>query len=61
MRPGSGSPASSPGCTASAGKHVLVTVHAKRGTEGMNAAGILPSFTGIAVHDAFLFAEPVFA
>jgi hypothetical protein len=29
---------------------VLVTVHAKRGTEGMNAAGILPSFTGIACH-----------
>ena len=54
MRPGSGSPASSPGCTPpSAGKHVLVTVHAKRGTEGMNAAGILPSFTGIAVHDAW--------
>ena len=25
--------------SASAGKHVLVTVHAKRGTEGMNAAG----------------------
>jgi transposase len=39
--------------SASAGKHVLVTVHAKRGTEGMNAAGVLPSFTGIAVHDAW--------
>ncbi len=39
--------------SASAGQHVLVTVHAKRGTEGMNAAGVLPSFTGIAVHDAW--------
>jgi transposase len=39
--------------SASSGKYVLVTVHAKRGTEGMNAAGILPSFTGIACHDAW--------
>ena len=39
--------------SASAGKYVLVTVHAKRGTDGMNAAGVLPSFAGIACHDAW--------
>ena len=39
--------------SASSGKHVLVTVHEKRGTEGMDAAGVLPSFAGIAVHDAW--------
>ena len=39
--------------SASAGNYVLVTVHPKRGTEGMDAAGILPSFAGIAVHDAW--------
>jgi Transposase IS66 family len=39
--------------SASAGNYVLTTVHPKRGTEGMNAAGVLPSFTGIAVHGAW--------
>jgi transposase len=39
--------------SASSGKHVLVTVHARRGKEGMNAAGVLPSFAGIACHDAW--------
>ncbi|MGH3194015.1 MAG: IS66 family transposase [Streptosporangiaceae bacterium] len=39
--------------SASSGKYVLVTVHAKRGTEGMDAAGVLPAFAGIAVHDAW--------
>jgi transposase len=39
--------------SASWGKYVLVTVHAKRGKDGMEAAGVLPSFTGIAVHDAW--------
>jgi transposase len=39
--------------SASWGKFVLVTVHAKRGKEGMKAAGVLPFFTGIAVHDAW--------
>ena len=39
--------------SASSGKFVLVTVHAKRGTEGMNAAGVLPGFAGIACHDAW--------
>ncbi len=39
--------------SASAGKFALFTVHAKRGRDGMNAAGVLPSFAGIAVHDAW--------
>ena len=39
--------------SASSGKYVLVTVHAKRGTTGMDAAGALPSFAGIACHDAW--------
>ena len=39
--------------SASAGNYVLATVHPKRGTEGMNAAGVLPAFAGIAVHDAW--------
>ncbi|MGD0561351.1 MAG: IS66 family transposase [Streptosporangiaceae bacterium] len=39
--------------SASSGPYVLTTVHAKRGIKGMDAAGILPSFTGIAVHDAW--------
>jgi transposase len=36
--------------SASTGKYVLITVHDKRGVEAMNAAGVLPRFTGIAVH-----------
>jgi transposase len=39
--------------SASAGKFVLVTVHPKRGRQGMDAAGVLPVFAGIAVHDAW--------
>lgn len=39
--------------SASEGKFALFTVHAKRGKDGMKAAGILPSFTGIAAHDAW--------
>jgi transposase len=39
--------------SASAGKLVLVTVHPKRGKQGMDAAGVLPAFTGIACHDAW--------
>ena len=39
--------------SASSGKHALVTVHARRGKEGMNAAGVLPLFAGIACHDAW--------
>jgi transposase len=38
--------------SASSRKFVLVTAHARRGMEGMEAAGVLPSFTGIACHDA---------
>jgi transposase len=39
--------------SASSGKYVLVTVHEKRGRDGMDAAGVLPGFTGIACHDAW--------
>ena len=39
--------------SASWDKYVLVTVHARRGKDGMKAAGVLPFFTGIAVHDAW--------
>lgn len=39
--------------SASTGKYSLITVHAKRGTEAMDAAGVLPRFTGIAVRDAW--------
>jgi transposase len=39
--------------SASQGKFALFTVHAKRGKDGMQAAGVLPRFRGIAVHDAW--------
>ena len=39
--------------SASAGKFSLITAHPRRGREGMDAAGVLPAFTGIAVHDAW--------
>ena len=39
--------------SASTGKYVLITVHDKRGVEAMNAAGVLPAFTGVAVHDGW--------
>ena len=39
--------------SASAGNYALITVHDKRGTKGMNAAGVLPGFRGIAAHDAW--------
>jgi transposase len=38
--------------SASAGKFALITVHWKRGREGMDAAGVLASFAGVTVHDA---------
>jgi transposase len=39
--------------SASTGKYVLITVHHKRGVEAMDAAGVLPGFTGVAVHDGW--------
>ncbi|MGI8451195.1 MAG: IS66 family transposase [Streptosporangiaceae bacterium] len=39
--------------SASSGRFSLLTVHPKRGTKGMDHAGVLPAFTGIAVHDAW--------
>ena len=35
------------------GKHTLFMVHPRRGRLAMEAMGILPSFAGIAVHDAW--------
>jgi transposase len=35
------------------GKYTLLMVHPKRGTEAIEAMGVLPSFAGIAVHDAW--------
>jgi transposase len=39
--------------SASTDTDVLLTVHAKRGTKGMDAAKVLPRFKGVAVHDAW--------
>jgi len=39
--------------SASTSLFTLTTCHRRRGREAMNAAGILPDFTGIAVHDAW--------
>lgn len=39
--------------SASTGTWSLITVHSARGTAAMDAAGALPSFTGVAVHDAW--------
>ena len=39
--------------SASTGKYSLIFVHDRRGTQGMDAAGVLPGFAGIAVHDAW--------
>jgi transposase len=39
--------------SASTGRYVLLTVHDKRGREAMDAAGVLPRFTGTAVHDGW--------
>jgi transposase len=35
------------------GKYTLITCHPKRGREGIDAAGVLRRFRGIAVHDAW--------
>lgn len=39
--------------SASTAEYSLITVHDRRGTKGMDAAGVLPDFNGIAVHDAW--------
>lgn len=39
--------------SASTPTDVLLTVHPKRGVKGMDAPGVLPRFTGVAVHDAW--------
>lgn len=39
--------------SASTGKYSLIFVHERRGTQGMDAAGVLPEFAGVAVHDAW--------
>ena len=39
--------------SASTGKFVLITAHDKRGVEAMDAAGVLPGFCGVAVHDGW--------
>jgi transposase len=39
--------------SASSGKFTLVTVHARRGREAMDAAGVIPAFAGVLVHDAW--------
>lgn len=39
--------------TASTPQVSLLTVHQRRGTEGADAAGVLPAYTGVAVHDAW--------
>jgi transposase len=35
------------------GRYTLLMVHPRRGTEAMTAMGVLPSFAGVAVHDAW--------
>jgi transposase len=35
------------------GKHTLLMVHPRRGAKAMEAMGVLPSFAGVAVHDAW--------
>lgn len=39
--------------SASTSTDVLLTAHRRRGTAAMDAAGVLPGFTGVAVHDAW--------
>lgn len=39
--------------SASTGRYSLLSAHPKRGTAAMDAAGVLPAFAGLAVHDAW--------
>ncbi|MGH7745750.1 MAG: IS66 family transposase, partial [Candidatus Dormibacteria bacterium] len=39
--------------SASTGTFSLLTVHEKRGVKGIDHAGVLPGFSGVAVHDAW--------
>ncbi|MGH3787828.1 MAG: IS66 family transposase, partial [Pseudonocardiaceae bacterium] len=39
--------------SASTDKYSLITVHQRRGREAMDAAGVLPGFAGVGVHDAW--------
>jgi transposase len=39
--------------TATTSDLTLLSVHERRGAEGTDAAGVLPGFTGVAVHDAW--------
>jgi transposase len=39
--------------SASTGRYSLLYVHPKRGRDAIDAGGVLPTFTGIAVHDAW--------
>jgi transposase len=39
--------------TASTKMYTYLTIHRKRGKEGMDSGGILPGFTGIGVHDCW--------
>ena len=39
--------------SASTGAYTLLTAHRRRGVAAMTAAGVLPQFTGVAVHDAW--------
>jgi transposase len=39
---------------ASTSKHTLLTISKKRGKDGMDAAGVLPEFSGIPIHDCWL-------
>ncbi len=39
--------------SASTSRHNLIFVQNRRGTQGMDAAGALPCFTGVAMHDVW--------
>lgn len=53
MRPGCGWPASCAGCTAPEPASTLITCHPKRGRVGIDDAGVLGRFRGVAVHDVW--------